>query len=182
MNIILFDTTRAHENLLPLTFTRPLADIRIGIFTIREKWEKQIPGIYSYWTEPYLSVKFPAVFENENLFIAGNCLPSPALSDMITDLSSGEALTYKQELIAYKGHKEGFLRQQFESVKELDVPPLSIEMLYDIFIKNGEAMIDDFKYITSHGNSSVPSPTNRIIGNPYFPDGTPKLFIEPGAT
>ncbi|MCU6769563.1 putative sugar nucleotidyl transferase [Barnesiella propionica] len=182
MNIILFDTTRAHENLLPLTFTRPLADIRIGIFTIREKWEKQIPGIYSYWTEPYLSVKFPAVFENENLFIAGNCLPSPALSDMITDLSSGEALTYKQELIAYKGHKEGFLRQQFESVKELDVPPLSIEMLYDIFIKNGEAMIDDFKYITSHGNSSVPSPTNRIIGDPYFPDGTPKIFIEPGAT
>lgn len=81
MNIILFDTTRAHENLLPLTFTRPLADIRIGIFTIREKWEKQIPGIYSYWTEPYLSVKFPAVFENENLFIAGNCLPSPALSE-----------------------------------------------------------------------------------------------------
>lgn len=62
MNIILFDTTRAHENLLPLTFTRPLADIRIGIFTIREKWEKQIPGIYSYWTEPYPVRQIPCRF------------------------------------------------------------------------------------------------------------------------
>ena len=38
MNYILFDGP-SEIILLPFTYTRPVADIRIGILTIREKWE-----------------------------------------------------------------------------------------------------------------------------------------------
>ncbi|HQX03888.1 MAG TPA: putative sugar nucleotidyl transferase, partial [Flavobacterium sp.] len=41
MNYILFDGP-VRNALLPFTFTRPVADIRIGILTIREKWEKYL--------------------------------------------------------------------------------------------------------------------------------------------
>ena len=59
MNYILFDTPQEHGNLLPLTFTRPIADLRIGIDTIRAKWEAMLPGNYSYITADYLSEKYP---------------------------------------------------------------------------------------------------------------------------
>ena len=71
-NIILFDTTGIHQEFLPLTFTRPVSDIRIGIFTIREKWESRLPGIYSYDTADYLTVKYPMNIASNSFFIAGN--------------------------------------------------------------------------------------------------------------
>ncbi len=61
MNIILFDDVNVKKNLLPMSFTRPLADFRVGITTIREKWERLIPGNYSYLTSDYLQAKFPNV-------------------------------------------------------------------------------------------------------------------------
>ena len=80
-NIILFDDTDLRENLLPITFTRPIADIRFGIMTIREKWEKALPGTYSYRTVEYLSPKYPIKESdtNEDLYIAGNVCPSADL-------------------------------------------------------------------------------------------------------
>ena len=59
-NIILYDDPELRENLLPITFTRPIADIRFGIFTIRRKWQRAFPGDYSYLTADYLQPKYPA--------------------------------------------------------------------------------------------------------------------------
>ena len=55
MNIIVFDPHPTRDNLLPLTYTRPVGDLRIGVTTIAEKWQQLIPGEYSWQTEPYLS-------------------------------------------------------------------------------------------------------------------------------
>ena len=80
-NIILFDINQQHLELLPLAFTRPIADIRIGILTIREKWERMLSGNYSYLTPDYMAGKYPAHFTDDNLFIAGHLIPDEELPD-----------------------------------------------------------------------------------------------------
>src|SRR4051812_687714 len=100
MNYILFDEKRARENLKPFTFTRPVADIRIGILTIREKWEKYVGATTSTWTEKYLSGKFPLKSEKENVLINGSVLPDPMLVKEITGLKTGEKLVNGENTLA----------------------------------------------------------------------------------
>ena len=78
MEIILFDD-ESRQSLLPLTHTRPVSEIRIGILRIREKWEIYFHGNYSYLTEPFLSKKFQFLPGKENLFINGSILPVATL-------------------------------------------------------------------------------------------------------
>ena len=68
MNFILFDD-QSKSNLLPFTFIRPIADIRVGILTIREKWELFLEAKTSTLTDRYLSYKFPIVQDEINILI-----------------------------------------------------------------------------------------------------------------
>ena len=77
-NIILFDVNQQHFDLLPLAFTRPVSDIRIGILTIREKWEHRLPGMYSYLTPEYMAAKYPAALSDDNIFIASHIPEKPS--------------------------------------------------------------------------------------------------------
>lgn len=180
-NIILFDTPKEHGNLLPLTFTRPVADIRIGITTIREKWERDLPGNYSYLTEKYLSQKYPAVYSDDNLFIAAHILPGAALVRQIESLNPGEALFDGSGTIAFRGTAEDFEAERFDRRIEAQTPTEGIHMLFDIFMKNETVLLDDFKKLTAGRTSEPIGDSNRIVGNPCFPDGSSKIFIEPGA-
>src|SRR5690606_30161543 len=83
---ILFDGT-VRKALLPFTFTRPVADIRIGILTIREKWEKYLSSTTTTITEDYLSGKFPMVEMEENVLINASFLPNPELVDLVQGLT-----------------------------------------------------------------------------------------------
>ncbi|MBO7317283.1 MAG: glucose-1-phosphate thymidylyltransferase, partial [Bacteroidales bacterium] len=103
MNYILFDTPQEHGNLLPLTFTRPVADLRVGIDTLRNKWEAMLPGEYSYMTEDYLAEKFPAHLTSDNIFIAGHLIATEALAAQIASLAPGEAIADEKEIWAYSG-------------------------------------------------------------------------------
>ena len=76
MNYILFDGPFRNA-LLPFTYTRPVADIRIGILTIREKWETFLGLTTTTVTEDYLSKKFPMVEFSDNTMINGSYLPTP---------------------------------------------------------------------------------------------------------
>lgn len=180
-NIILFDTAEIHQEFLPITFTRPVSDIRIGIFTIREKWEHQFPGIYSYDTVDYLAGKYPINLSPNSYYIAGNVCPDEKLATAISSLSECESLFYKDELVAFYGSLDAFRKKDFGVIHTLDEEPFAIRKLYDIFLKNGEALETDYKYIVSRRKSEPFSDSNRIIGDPYFPDGTSKVFLEPGA-
>lgn len=180
-NIILFDVNQQHFDLLPLAFTRPVSDIRIGILTIREKWEHRLPGMYSYLTPEYMAAKYPAALSDDNIFIASHILPDDSLVKQISDLDPGEAIVCNQELLAFRGNEADFRSERYNRTIEYDHTLKCIRHLYDIFLMNGECLEADFRLITNGRTSEKLSDSNRIIGEPCFPDGTPKIFLKPGA-
>ena len=171
-NIILFDPVEARDRLLPLTLTRPVALIRHGITTISEKWQKAIPGAYSYSTQDYLSMKYPMVeaSDGDNLFIAGNLHPDSKLVEAILALNIGEALTFNGETIARRGNGNP------TSETEYDGTPFRLCNVWDIFMLNDEAIRRDFELLTAGRSSRPLSDSCRLIGDPS------QLFIEEGAT
>jgi len=173
MNYILFDGP-ARESLLPFTFTRPVADIRIGILTIREKWEKHLNTTTTTITEEYLTEKFPMVEMAANVMINASYLPNEALVGCITSLTKNQALFKGEDIIAFYAEEDqeiDFLNyQQIEF--EGDV--IQIEHTWDIFSKNDIAIQEDFDLITKGRKSAAISPTNNLI-NPE------NIFLEEGA-
>ncbi|MEG1379128.1 MAG: putative sugar nucleotidyl transferase [Bacteroidales bacterium] len=180
-NIIMVDG-EIRNNLLPLSFCRPVADFRFGILTIREKWERTLPGYYSYLTEEYLTAKFPISVSDDNLFIAGNICPSLMLSAEIVNLREGEALMNKERLIAFRGTIEQYKSRSFIYQTETESEILFFEHLYDLFLLNGQAIEDDFRLIVDGRTGTPLSDSVRVIGERYYPDGTPKIFLEAGAS
>ncbi len=100
MNYILFDGP-ARNALLPFTFTRPVADIRVGILTIREKWEKYLQTTTTSVTEQYLSMKYPMVEMPENIMINASYLPNDILVEMIKNLEQNQAIFKDDHVIAF---------------------------------------------------------------------------------
>ncbi|MDD2799783.1 MAG: putative sugar nucleotidyl transferase [Bacteroidales bacterium] len=181
MNIILFDG-RGRNDLLPFTFTRPVAEIRVGILTICEKWEKLLSVSYSYLTEAYLQEKFPLNDCVDNLFVNGNILPTAEFVIAIQSLQLGECLTLENETIAFRGSLEDFQSGKFAVQIEFEKSLLRIQKVYDIFMLNGAAMEVDFRLLTKGRKSAELSSTVQLIGETHFPDGTPKLFVEEGVS
>ncbi|MCM1517283.1 MAG: GlmU family protein [Pseudoflavonifractor sp.] len=181
-NIVLFDAPDVRGNLLPITFTRPVADIRVGILTIREKWERMLPGAYSYMTQDYLREKYPlSAVGDDVLFVAGHVLPDAALVDAVRALSVGEALDAAGKLVAYRGAVATFEAATFPNVRPYAGDIRAVRMLYDIFMMNGAALRSDFAMLTA-GRTSLPvSDTCTVVGSPVLPDGSPAVFIEEGA-
>ena len=166
-----------------MTYTRPVCDIRLGITTIREKWERAFPyAHYSFITVEYLNPKYKLEVEEDNLFIAGNVTPDDDLKAAVIALTPGQALAMDGTVIAFRGEYEDFKNSKSTEVIEYPKDALSITMLYDIFVKNKEAQARDFNDLTAGRISQPVSNTNTIIGNPNFEDGRSKIFIEEGAS
>ena len=129
-NIILFDPEEARARLLPLTLTRPVALIRHGITTIAEKWQKAIPGDYSFSTEDYLSMKYPMqeTADGDNLFIAGNLHPDSHLVEAILALQPGQELRHQGVTLARRGNGEPAQSVDYETT------PFAINHVWDIFM------------------------------------------------
>ncbi len=110
MNLIFFDTSYLHEALKPFTLTRTVAEIRVGICKIFEKWEQKFQldsgekQQSSFLTINYLSEKFPCGPGKENLFINGSLCPDDQLVKAIIGLKNGEGLTADQEILALRIH------------------------------------------------------------------------------
>lgn len=181
-HLILFDN-ETREHLLPLTYTRPVGDLRVGILTIREKWERVMTCPVSFLTQDYLSEKFEMNYGEENYLVNGALLPTPQIVRLIQQLDFSEAILLDGELLATK-----LTGQQIESlIKDEDFGDLAgfeaknteilkLRGVYDIFSLNEAAMEADFDLITA-GRTSEPLPaSNRLIGPPE------RLFIEKGAT
>ncbi|WP_276167214.1 GlmU family protein [Zobellia alginiliquefaciens] len=174
MNYILFDGT-VRDNLLPFTFTRPVADIRVGILTIREKWEKYLGNTTTTITEEYLSEKFPMVEMEENVLINASFLPNQTLVDLVQDLKENEAIFQGDEVIAFFTHEsqEEVDFSTYDHI-EFDEDIIRIEHTWDIFSKNGEAIQADFDFITE-GRKSAPIPKTNTLIHPE------RIFMEEGA-
>ena len=170
MNYILFDDSR--ENLLPLTFTRPVCEIRVGILTIREKWERYLKTKTSTITESYLGTKYPLVTAKQNILINGSVCPNKNLVKDILALKSGEALVSEETIIAVNSSDTDFTI--YKSKKETKAFSLCIKNLWDIFQKNGKAIEDDFNLLTAGKKSQKISKTNQVIN-------AKNIFLEKGA-
>jgi UDP-N-acetylglucosamine diphosphorylase/glucosamine-1-phosphate N-acetyltransferase len=171
MGIILFDDV-ARESLLPLTFTRPVADLRIGMLTIAEKWQKYLGREVSFLTQHYLQTKFPLQIADQNLLLNGSVCPDEALLEAITKLQEGEVLKQNGFVIAAKvagGDVENLLAV-IASFKEINFTPPFIRLVYpeDIFIHNNTELRKDFALLTKGKTSAGISNTNTILGNDFF--------------
>lgn len=173
MNYILFDASR--NSLLPLTYTRPVCDIRIGILTIREKWEKYLGEKTSTITEDYLSVKYPTLQSEEMMLINGSICPTLKLVEAIKGLKIGQALVSGNNVVAIYKTKEQFLSEE-DSTQEIEVCEdfIKITNPWDIFALNDKALRDDFQLLTQGRKSAPLSETNRVVGEE-------NIFVEEGA-
>lgn len=180
-NIVLFDTPERHCACLPITFTRAVSDVRVGISTIKEKWQHYLPGEYTALTADYLAVKYPAL-PAEARFVAGHVCPDAPLAEAVARLAVGSALLgHEGELLAFAGSRADFDARRFAATVAYDSPYVAIYAAYDIFRENGRELEKDFRRLTA-GRTSQPLPEScRLVGEPTFPDGTPRLFIEEGA-
>ena len=168
MNVILFDTERI--NLYPLSLTRPISNFRVGILTIKEKWELYYKTV-SVKTEGYLSKKFPCFTKKENLWINSSILPNKDLVTEINSLRKGEVLKKSSTIIAINNHE--FSHRNLDKI-ESNSNFNKINDLCDIFTLNSEEIKFDFDIITKNRKSQVLSQNNTKIG--AYP-----LFIEKGA-
>ena len=173
MNYILFDGPH-RTALLPFTFTRPVADIRVGILTIREKWEKQLGSTTTSITEDYLSEKWPMVEMENNVMINASFLPNDILVAMIKNLEHNQAIFQEEEVVAFYA-KEGE-EVDFDSfeVIEFSNDCIKIENTWDNFKKNEVAIREDFELLTEDRFSQpIPKSVNVIAPE--------NIFIEEGA-
>lgn len=173
MNYILFDGPN-RDALLPFTYTRPVADIRIGILTIREKWELFLGVTTTTITEDYLTDKYPMVEMEDNVMINASCLPSYALVKQIKNLSKNQVIYDGDVIVAFfslENQEVNF--DHFETFKCLD-SVIKVESTWDIFSKNGAAIAADFELVTA-GRTSAPIPERTEAFNDK------QIFIEEGA-
>ena len=175
MNYILFDGP-FRNNLLPFTYTRPVADMRVGILTIREKWEAYLDSTTTTVTEDYLSEKYPMVEMEENIMINASYLPNFELVEMIKNLEKNQAIFKDEDIIAFftKEAQEDIDFSTYEAL-EFNDDIIRIENTWDIFSKNGEAIQEDFNLITQNRKSKPIPSSNNVIA----PEN---IFIEEGAT
>ncbi|AQS92768.1 glucose-1-phosphate thymidylyltransferase [Polaribacter sp. BM10] len=174
MNYILFDSD-ARQSLLPFTYTRPVADIRIGILTIREKWEKHLGLTTTTITEEYLEEKFPMVEMEKNILINASFCPTESLVEKIKNLSENEAIFKGDNVIAFYT-TDSQEEVDFEQYKQIDFDEdvIQVKNTWDIFTFNGEAIKQDFNLITN-GKTSAPIPEGVQVLNKE------NVFIEEGA-
>ncbi|HSQ45636.1 MAG TPA: GlmU family protein [Lutibacter sp.] len=174
MNYILFDGT-VRNSLLPLTFTKPVADLRIGILTIREKWETHLGFTTTTLTEDYLEEKFPMVEMAQNVMINASFLPTLPLVELIVELKENQAIFKDEEVIAFftAESQETIDFEQYEQV-EFELEVLQIKNTWDLFSFNDVALKSDFELITE-GRISQPIPDGVRYVNKE------NIFIEEGA-
>ncbi len=181
-NIIFFDSTE-WTDLLPLTFTKPVAKLRLGILTIEEKWKQLLSCDRSFYTQKYLSEKYKVQLTNDNLFINGSVLPNESLIEKIKDLEIDSAIVFESQLIAFRTSEkdldfidsliEGEISSYFKIINISQVN--KIQNLWDIYQKTTSEIQSDFEFLTKRKPSQNLSLTNTKIGSKE------NIFIAEGA-
>ncbi|QES91316.1 glucose-1-phosphate thymidylyltransferase [Empedobacter brevis] len=170
MNIILFDGEE-WENLLPLTFTKPVASLRMGVLSFAERWEKILNTTISYQTQSYLEEKFSTNYQSENIFINPSFFPTTELIHYIKELELNQSILFNDQLVAVKTTEESpHITSEIISLDKI----IHIKNSWDLFTYNFQAIEFDFEILTKGRVSQPISETNNVL----HPE---KIFIEEGA-
>lgn len=170
MNIILFDSS-VRNHLLPFTFTRPVSEVRVGIITLKEKWEKRVEGEYSWKTEEYLAVKYPQKVSGDNLMINASVCANDELVKEVKNLKVGQKLVAGEVVIAARTSDSDENAELEAIIFEGEFN--HIDRPWKIFSLNGAELEADFDLITKGRKSHTLSETNTVIGD--------RIFVEEGA-
>ncbi|NBW37986.1 MAG: glucose-1-phosphate thymidylyltransferase, partial [Cytophagia bacterium] len=173
MNLVLFDDPALRINLLPFTFTRPVADIRIGIITIREKWEHYFGVKSSSLTEQYLQAKYPAQVGANNFLVNGALCPDENIVQAIKQLTIGQSLVSGTVVLA--AHTSTLDIASAKEVINYQQPYTLIDQPWKIFLHNAAELKKDFVLITKGRKSAGIHDKHTIV---Y---GEENIFIEEGA-
>lgn len=168
MKINLFDD-KAWLSLRPLTFTRPVADLRLGILTIAEKWAKHLNTSFGYVTQAYLRTKYPSA--NAELFINGSVCPDEELIAAVADLKLNELLIKDSLVIAYRTNDPNFDHLNALSGLKNVIYSSSftqIQFPEDLFRNNHIELVKDFALLTKGRTSDKVSSTNTFLGDQFF--------------
>ncbi|MEQ8926776.1 MAG: GlmU family protein [Fulvivirga sp.] len=176
MNIILFDDPTIRKSLLPLTYTRPVSEIRIGILTITEKWRKRYENSVSHRTEDYLATKYPEVAEEKNVYINGALCPDGKLIAAIDKLGDNEGIIRNGNLLVAKTSKLDLTNLSSLKTSEYEIEVALIDQPWKIFKQNAAQIQEDFTLITK-GRSSA-----NITDLHTITYGKENIFIEEGAS
>ena len=174
MNILLFDGPERGQ-LLPFTFVRPVAQLRVGIDLLQDKWEALLGLKCGLYTQDYLQPKFPFSLAKENLFINPTYVPTTALAEKVKRLKLNDALVVNGNILAC-------LTQSLHPPKEIgslncvevEFPLIHLKTATDLFLHNAEVLALDYKRLTQGRKSAPISSTNQLIA----PEN---IFLEEGA-
>ncbi len=201
MHLVFFDDPLLRDALKPFTLTRPTAQLRVGIWTIAEKWEKQLSGQtpvagIGYITEPYLQEKFPLRYAEDTLLIHGAVCPDPALLETVRALPPGHVLKQQDQIVAVRmtgtaleqlqkrlrhnsyTHFYAFLQESIAHYPNKDYAQefAMIRHKWDIFLQNAQQLTADFRWIADHHTSATITDPHTII---YHPEN---VFVEAGVS
>lgn len=165
--ITIFDPADIRDQLLPITYTRPVGAIRMGILTMADRWQKLLPGDYYWQTQPYLNEIYPAAPAASDFFISGNVVATRPLAEAISKLGPDQRLLAGDTIVAYRGAGSTDVAYDGEV--------MAIRHIYEIFTLNGQVFDIDFDLVTSGRKSEPIDPSNTVIGDPA------KIFMEEGA-
>jgi len=178
MSIILFDGM-GHQTLKPLTSTKPVSELRVGILTIKEKWSKIFEKDCGIRTKDYLESLFVPNNEEEELGINAGLLPNEDLLEVIKGLKKNEILMKNGVVLALKpmpsanADMEKILKGSTTVEYDMDVDV--IQYPWDVFSFNGQEIENDFVLLTADRASEELHESNVLIGDEDL------LFIEEGA-
>ena len=176
MNYILFDDSQ-WASLLPFTHTRPAADIRCGIFTIRERWEYLLKATTSTLARQPLQAAYPVAAAPDSILLNGRVTGQEDLVTAIRSLAAGERLMKGDTIIAAR--PDGSAGLDIENLETLHPKQYAgeineLKIVTDIFSKADQGVRDDFALL-SQGRASAPPPEGVTVS------GKDNLLIHPGA-
>ncbi len=180
MNYILFDTLD-RVRLLPLTYTRPVSELRVGILTITEKWNRYLNTECSFLTEEYLQNKYKLKIANDNVYIRASICPNKQLVDKINELKQSQALFVNNKLAAFRSSEHlpdlQSVESKFKHI-ESNLDLLQIQNTWDIFTNNELEIKNDYKLITAgRVSEQLPSSCRTIGENIFVEKGVSADFI-----
>lgn len=184
MNIILFDS-KVRIHLLPLTFTRPVAEVIAGMDTITKKWKRYFENV-SFLSPGYMKAVFGTNISSDNLLIDGSIIPNKELVESLKSLKTNQSFKNKDgDIIAARLSKEQldevFYFEEFLDLSKLKLSVVknnieykSISRPWHIFSMANELINEDFIFKTnSHKSMPIPD-SNRFVKKE-------NIFIEEGA-
>ena len=178
MNIVLFESSQ-RNSLLPLVYTRPVALLRTGILTIRDKWKLRIDGQYSYKTESYLAGKYPQIDSDDNFLLSSHICPTDELAQQVLFLNFEEGIRYDGIPIALRTRQVDVFVDSADYTQKISwtdyKDPLDlIHYPWDLTEVNGRQIELDFELLTKGRQSAKISSTNNLIKEE-------NIFVEEGA-